>query len=260
MLTSPSKKKYIGQTIRKFSDRWSQHQSIAKNNSNDLCMAIHNAINKYGAENFKIEILLEVNNELLDFYEVKFINLYDALYPNGYNLTNGGRINHVYSPESRLKMSKTQKALYQSSEKMREHIKMNGQCNKEDKSLPMYLSHEKNKKKILVGYKVHGHPNNKQCRKFCCAKDLPSALARAMEYLEYLNTLNEPEKNESRPVGRKKTNTDLPKYIIECKNKSKVIGYIVQTHKHQRRNFAIETNDLNTNLNLAIEHLNSLKL
>jgi predicted GIY-YIG superfamily endonuclease len=32
MLTSPSKKKYIGQTIRKFEYRWAQHKKIAKEN------------------------------------------------------------------------------------------------------------------------------------------------------------------------------------------------------------------------------------
>jgi hypothetical protein len=116
---------------------------------------LNNAINKYGADNFKIEILLVINDECLDLYETKFIEIYDTYYPSGYNLTRGGHSNHNYSDASRLKMSTTQKALYQNSEKMREHIKNNGGWSKPDKSLPMYLSTYRSKNKTYVHSKLN---------------------------------------------------------------------------------------------------------
>lgn len=58
-------------------------------------MAIHQAILKYGSENFTIEVLETVNNcknlgEKLDMLEQYYINLYDTYY-HGYNSTSGGQ-------------------------------------------------------------------------------------------------------------------------------------------------------------------------
>ena len=69
-LTSPSGKKYIGQTTRDFDKRFEEHCKRKE------CRILHNAIQKYGQDNFKKEILLECNNYFLDEYEIKFINLY----------------------------------------------------------------------------------------------------------------------------------------------------------------------------------------
>lgn len=253
MLTSPSKKKkkYIGQTIRKFSDRWSQHQSVAKNNSNDLCMAIHNAINKYGADNFKIEILLEVNDELLDFYEVKFINLYDTLYPNGYNLTNGGRLNHTYSPESRLKMSTTQKALYQNSEKMREQIRINGfLAKKADKSLPMYVSTYKSRdgKKETLGYVVRGHPNINSKNRMFFPKEDNESLRKALDFLGFLDL-----SKSCLPYYKSSKETEV-KHITFMNNDNQIIiAYLTTSTKYHKK-----FND--NSIDLAIEKLNLLSI
>ena len=45
-------KVYIGQTVRTIETRWIQHKSSTKTKSDNL--AIHNAMNKYGIENFDI--------------------------------------------------------------------------------------------------------------------------------------------------------------------------------------------------------------
>ena len=54
------------------------------------CPKLYNAIKKYGKENFKIECLVECNDSFLDEYETKFIDIYNTLHPNGYNLKLGG--------------------------------------------------------------------------------------------------------------------------------------------------------------------------
>lgn len=68
---------------------------------------------------------MECENEDLDDMETLCITECKTLYPEGYNLKQGGET-AKYSEDSRKKMSLTQKQLYQTSEKMREQIKMNG--------------------------------------------------------------------------------------------------------------------------------------
>ena len=91
-------KKYIGQTVSYLSSgrkygvarRWNKHISDAKNYADNGIRHFCNAIRKYGRDNFKIEVLLICNLGMMDYYEKKFIELYNTLSPNGYNLEGGG--------------------------------------------------------------------------------------------------------------------------------------------------------------------------
>lgn len=94
-------KVYIGQS-RDIDARWRQHIN-AKDN-----FAIHNAIKKYGEENFCFEVLLECPVDMLDVWERDMIALYNCISPNGYNLTEGGG-RCKYSEETRLKISESMK-------------------------------------------------------------------------------------------------------------------------------------------------------
>ena len=94
-------KVYIGQSID-IDTRWRQHIN-AKDD-----MLIHKSIQKYGAENFSFEILLECPAEMLNDWERDMIALYDCISPNGYNLTEGGG-GCKCSEETRLKMSEAKK-------------------------------------------------------------------------------------------------------------------------------------------------------
>ena len=94
-------KVYIGQS-RDIDARWRQHIN-AKDN-----FAIHNAIKKYGEENFCFEVLLECPAEMLNDWERDMIALYDCISPNGYNLTEGGEGYH-YSEEIKHKISEVKK-------------------------------------------------------------------------------------------------------------------------------------------------------
>ena len=104
-------KVYIGQSIH-IKTRWIQHIN-AKDN-----FAIHNAIKKYGEENFKFEVLLECPAEMLNDWERDMIALYDCISPNGYNLTEGGE-GYQCSEETRLKMSDIRKGIHLSEEHKR---------------------------------------------------------------------------------------------------------------------------------------------
>lgn len=87
---------YIGKTIRNIQERWNEHVSCALNNSDNLYL--HNAIQKYGANNFKIEVIDSCNSEEeLNQLEEYYIKLYNTQDKNiGYNLTNGGDGNLKY--------------------------------------------------------------------------------------------------------------------------------------------------------------------
>lgn len=87
---------YIGKTCRSIPIRWKEHCSKA--NQNDK-FYLHNAIFKYGKENFIIEKIDETNNEeiinQLEQYWINFYNSNNREY--GYNLTNGGEGNCKYN-------------------------------------------------------------------------------------------------------------------------------------------------------------------
>ena len=101
-------KVYIGQSID-IDTRWRQHIN-AKDN-----FAIHNAIKKYGEENFKFEVLLECPADMLNVWERDMIALYDCMSPYGYNLTEGGE-GCKCSEETRLKLSNIRKGKHFSEE------------------------------------------------------------------------------------------------------------------------------------------------
>lgn len=97
--TSPSGKSYIGQT-NKLTRRISKHKQ-----SNSPCINFRKAINKYGYENFKLEILVEhLTLDEANILEEQFIKEHNTIAPNGYNLTPGG-LNHKKSEEQKQKIS-----------------------------------------------------------------------------------------------------------------------------------------------------------
>ena len=78
-------KAYIGQTIHDANERVRKHFGGHGNR------VLKNAIEKYGADAFVVEILHDgIIPELLNFYEIEAIKKYDTVRPNGYNLTTGG--------------------------------------------------------------------------------------------------------------------------------------------------------------------------
>lgn len=91
---------YIGQTIRSLKERVQEH--IRKKGT------LNKAFNKYGIENFSIEIIEKCNStEELNNKEIYWINRFNCLTPNGYNLCEGGGQTNGYThkEESKNKMS-----------------------------------------------------------------------------------------------------------------------------------------------------------
>lgn len=107
-------KKYVGKTTKSLQTRFSQHINSKRWGRNTH---IGNAIDKYGAENFSIELLEETNN--WEVSEAHYIELYktnDRRY--GYNRTPGGDFNPMDVKEVRERHRKK----VQSTE-FREHMR-----------------------------------------------------------------------------------------------------------------------------------------
>ena len=97
-------KKYVGQTVshRKnrnkyrpfgFEGRFKDHISEALcNTKKKQCNYLNNSIRQYGKEAFKVELITECSKSELDTMEEMYIKEYNTLYPNGYNLTIGGKV------------------------------------------------------------------------------------------------------------------------------------------------------------------------
>ena len=109
-ITSPSKKMYVGQTKKKVPQkRWIQHCWP----SYTACIALKNAIIKYGAENMTFETIEECSNNLLNDREEHWIRELKTLSPHGYNLRSGGGVGESVSDETKARMTamKLQKSI-----------------------------------------------------------------------------------------------------------------------------------------------------
>ena len=112
-IVGPDGKRYVGQCCRKqrsgremsinqqLKNRWREHRAQTSG-----CVALRNAIRKYGKDAFHHEVLVQVPDADLNHYEVKFISMYDSEnHRFGYNRTPGGDRAGFAVPEVRRRMN-----------------------------------------------------------------------------------------------------------------------------------------------------------
>jgi group I intron endonuclease len=118
VLTSPSGRKYVGQTIN-LNKRFEEY----RNQRIWQQIKIFSAIKKYGWDNFNIEII-EFNNltqKELDDLEIYYIKRWDS-YVNGYNCTIGGLGKRVHYTIEERKLARLEN-LKRYREKNKEKIR-----------------------------------------------------------------------------------------------------------------------------------------
>lgn len=102
ILTSPSGKKYVGQTysLRK---RFNSYENGGKISQ----IKLYRAIEKYGWDNFTKEVLdfYNLTQIELDELEIKYIKEFDS-FNNGYNCTIGGLGKRIHYTEEERKLAK----------------------------------------------------------------------------------------------------------------------------------------------------------
>lgn len=109
-----SGRKYVGQSVD-IRARWRAHSRTTEDSY------IGRAIRKYGFEAFAKSILELCDPAELNEKEAAHINALATIYPNGFNLRNGGGQIGTHHPESRRKMSLARKG-QPKSEEHRERI------------------------------------------------------------------------------------------------------------------------------------------
>ena len=106
-------KRYVGQTTTSLERRWWFHCKHSN------CVYLHAAIEKYGPKNFMIEVICEPPSiDLMNELEAEYIQRYCTLAPNGYNLTEGGRVPR-HTETTRKKMSLSHMGIKPSEESRR---------------------------------------------------------------------------------------------------------------------------------------------
>jgi hypothetical protein len=76
-----------------YQGRFKDHISEALcNTKKKQCTYLNNSIRQYGKEAFRVEFITECSKDELDNMEELYIKQYNTLYPNGYNLTKGGKV------------------------------------------------------------------------------------------------------------------------------------------------------------------------
>ena len=92
-----NQKIYIGQTNNP-KRRWAEHKCIARHNFK-YKSALYNAMRFYGIKNFQFQIVEECEDEIMPSREAYYIQQWNTICPNGYNLTPGGeKVFGQYNP------------------------------------------------------------------------------------------------------------------------------------------------------------------
>ena len=241
--TSPSGKSYIGQTIRSEKERWSQHIRDSKKGNDDKCRLLNNAIRKYGADKFTSEILIECDEDKLDYFETKFIKAYNTLTPNGYNLTSGGNSNKKFSDDSKLEMRKSQ--LKSNDHKFEDYP---------DVEIPNYIvrfnriDNKGGVKYSYRGYAIHKHSKCK-FKMFC-----DDTISLGMNLKNAIQHISDLESEIIKP----KVKQMLPENIYIFNDGEKTGYKVVYDGKIKR--FCSKKLSLDEKLQQAIDHLEKIKL
>jgi group I intron endonuclease len=161
IIHGPNEKKYIGQTKNSVEKRYKIHCRHALKQTS-RCTYLHRAMIKYGIENFKCEVVEENDDDLLDELEIFYIDFFNTLFPNGYNLQTGGSSPKMHK-ETRERISKFYKT----------------------NDLPMYINIRKYSN--YIRYRVQNHPMG--------IDKTFHTLEEAKQHVEYLDTLTKPLQN-----------------------------------------------------------------
>lgn len=143
MITSPSGKVYIGQSvdIKRRIKRYKYFGAIEQ-------PYLHRSLLKYGFDNHNVEILIECQRDELNSKETELIEKYNSFNPiKGMNLTSGGKQNWRISEETRIKMRNRPKRTY--SEETKNKIRI------------AHLGKKKNYENPRKGVKLSDETKNK---------------------------------------------------------------------------------------------------
>lgn len=246
-------KAYIGQAAKFVSKnnnswgtegRWKSHIREAMSTKKDHCLLLNQAIRKYNPENFNVIKLCDCNLDEMNEIEKDYIQIYNTLVPNGYNLNIGGS-NGKDSEETRVKKRNARLGKKHSEEtKLKISKGQLGNRRTTNSSLPKYIGEYK-KDGILIGYIVRSFPigveNKKYISKtFINSSNPEESFNLAIDYLDKLKNKyafieNYKKNNYDNDIKTKlclKYSEKLPDNIYPIIKDNKLYGYSVKNLKH----------------------------
>lgn len=185
-------KKYIGQAVSYLSSgrkygaygRWSGHIAGSKQTKNT--QPICEAITHFGKDDFEIEILVICNLKELDYYEKKFISVFNTIYPNGYNVAQGGNANKRFSIDTRKLISEQKRFLYVSEEDRKKIEKSMKELGIDEIPPGIVYQHNTNQEDYKEGFVVSVDDGKK--KSFTIGSiSLTDKLRLSIEYQNYYN-------------------------------------------------------------------------
>lgn len=203
-------KVYIGQTINTLEYRKNQHFREAKSKRRNT-VYFHNALNKYGYDNFKFEEIDSANSQKeLDEKERYWIKYYDSNNKNiGYNLDSGGQSGGVKSEETKRKIGETTKVKWSNpdtAEKMRNGLLKGVETIKRNAKTYPFICPVCNKN---FYYPKHIAETKKFCSNKCAGK--------GMNWQK--GVYNSAKLNHERNIERKKViKEDIIKWVLDNEN------------------------------------------
>lgn len=146
-------KVYVGQTWRPISERFTEHK---KPNCKG-CLKIHNAFNKYGRENFKIELLCSTDTQsTANYLETFWINSFDSI-QSGYNLASGGsRGKPSEETKKKLSLSKMGNTHNLGHKHTKESRQLMSKAMSTNPSMSMLVKHHSDKSKEKTSCSMKG--------------------------------------------------------------------------------------------------------
>jgi group I intron endonuclease len=226
--------------------RWKSHIREALKTNQDHCIALNNAIRKYGENNFEIFTLMKCLIEKLDENEIYFVKLLNTIQPNGYNIKFGG-----YSSKNNENTIEKMKNAHLGTRRNRYSRKY-----EEDNNLPKYIKARRIEDK-LISYVVNKFPIGIEKTEYFKDTYFPiskynskeEALEKAIYFLndlkekyKYINEEIFKEKSNIKTVltlqekKEKDMNNKLPEYIHTIIKENKIKGYSVEGIKDNNNN------------------------
>lgn len=98
-------KKYIGKTLSSITDRFKEHCQDSTRRCEEN-RPLYRAMNKYGKENFKIELVDTCEENELSNKEIYYISVYNT-FKYGYNATKGGEGKILYDHQRMIDLYKS---------------------------------------------------------------------------------------------------------------------------------------------------------
>jgi len=208
---------YIGETIEKDPNtRFRAHMKLIRKGKG--CPALRDAVLKHGEENFKFEVLLQCPDEDRFRLEKEYIQQYNSMVPNGYNILEGGQCGGGFKGKTH-----TQETRNKISEMGKKHFKNPAELLAHSQRVKKYYENPENREKASIALK-----SSEKFKKAVSEKRFGGAVVNHTEHHEEVKKkISEGLKNYFKNNDDTKPNLNIEKHR---ESMAKAIGKPISQH------------------------------